>query len=288
MESSSFLGIELFMKNVEDHYAVGDIETRILDALHTAGLNTDEQLSPLDLASLDHFHTGGFPSSLRMQEMAKICADDRVLDLGAGLAGPARMLAALPGCYVDCIDLSPDYCAGAELLNRLTGLDDKVSVHLGSALDLPFPDNSFDVVWMQNVGMNIENKNRFYSEINRVLKSGGRFVFQEMAAGKSSISKFPLPWATERGDNFLISADEMHAILAEAGFDVDTFEDASLSQLVTTPANNATAGNSPPVTPQIQLSMSTYVDNLAEKAENAQRSLKDGEIQFVRAVFRAK
>jgi hypothetical protein len=52
--------------------------------------------------------------------------------------------------------MSPDYCAGAALLNRLTGLEDRVKVHQGSALNLPFPDDSFDVVWMQNVGMNIE------------------------------------------------------------------------------------------------------------------------------------
>ncbi|MGE5303281.1 MAG: class I SAM-dependent methyltransferase [Alphaproteobacteria bacterium] len=49
------------------------------------------------------------------------------------------------GCRVDCIDMSSDYCAGAALLNRLTGLEDRVKVHQGSALDLPFPDDSFDI-----------------------------------------------------------------------------------------------------------------------------------------------
>ncbi|MDH5218781.1 MAG: methyltransferase domain-containing protein, partial [Gammaproteobacteria bacterium] len=267
------------MKSLEEHYSVSDIETRILDALRTAGLNTEQRLSPQQLAALDHFHTGGFPSSLRLQEMANVQADDRVLDLGAGLAGPARMLAASPGCRVDCVDLSPDYCVGAKLLNRLTGLEDKVSVHVGSALDLPFPDDSFDVVWMQNVGMNIENKKQFYSEINRVLKSGGRFAFQEMAAGDAAISKFPLPWATESSDNFLISADEMHSILGELGFDVEVFEDASHTQLGSTPSSSTsnTASIAPPVAAQAQLSLSTYVDDLGLKAENAQRSLQDGE-----------
>lgn len=271
------------MNSLDEHYSVHDIETRILDALRDAGLNTDQRLSPEELASLDHFHTGGFPSSLRLQEMAQIKADDRVLDLGAGLAGPARMLAASPGCRVDCIDLSPDYCVGAELLNRLTCLDDKVSVHVGSALDLPFPDDSFDVVWMQNVGMNIEDKKTFYSEINRVLNSGGRFVFQEMAAGESATSYFPLPWATEPNDNCLISSEEMHSILGETGFHVESFEDASHTQL-----GNAPASSTPSVATQVQLSLSTYVDDLGQKAENAQRSLEQGEIQFVRAVFRAR
>jgi ubiquinone/menaquinone biosynthesis C-methylase UbiE len=67
---------------------------------------------------------------------------------------------------------------------------------VGSALDLPFPADSFDVVWMQNVGMNIPDKRKLYAEIYRVLKPGGRYAFQEMAAGKAATAYFPLPWAT--------------------------------------------------------------------------------------------
>ena len=58
---------------------------------------------------------------------------------------------------------------------------------------------------MQNVGMNIADKRKLYGEIARVLKPGGRFAFQEMAAGKVPTSYFPLPWATEPADNFLVS-----------------------------------------------------------------------------------
>ena len=127
----------------------------------------------------------------------------------AGLAAPARMLASALGCRVDCLEMSPDFCAGAALLNRLTGLDDRIEVHRGSALDLPFPEDSFDVVWMQNVGMNIADKRKLYAEIYRVLKPDGRYAFQEMAAGRVATSYYPLPWATDPADNFLVSAEEM-------------------------------------------------------------------------------
>lgn len=137
------------------------------------------------------------------------------------------MLAPSPGCRVGCLELSPDYCAGAILLNRLTGLDDQIEVHKGSALDLPFPDDSFDAVWMQNVGMNISDKRKLYAELYRVLKPGGRFAFQEMTAGEEATSYFPLPWATDPADNFLISAEEMHTLLGESGFIAECFEDAS-------------------------------------------------------------
>jgi sarcosine/dimethylglycine N-methyltransferase len=270
------------MKGFGSHYSVSDIESRILAALREAGLDLEQRLSPVDLGALDHFHTGGFPASLILQELAQISPSDRVLDLGAGLAGPARMLAASPGCRVDCIDLSPDYCAGAALLNRLTGLDHLIDVHEGSALELPFADDTFDVVWMQNVGMNIEDKQKFYAEIHRVLKPNGRFAFQEMTAGDSETSYFPLPWANEACDNFLMTAEDMDSVLGETGFIAEYFEDVSDSQL-----NPSSSSSSAPTT-QVQLSLSVYVDNLATKGGNATRSLQEGQIRFHRGVFRTK
>jgi sarcosine/dimethylglycine N-methyltransferase len=111
------------MSGLEAHYSARDIEQRILTGLRAAGLNPEQRLSPQDLGSLDHFHTGGLAASLELMELAQIRAGDRVLDVGAGLAGCARLIASANGCRVDCIEMSPDYCAGAALLNRLTGLD---------------------------------------------------------------------------------------------------------------------------------------------------------------------
>jgi SAM-dependent methyltransferase len=270
------------MADVEEHYSAQDIERRILAALRAAGLNPGQRLSPVELGALDHFHTGGFRASLALKELAQIQAEDRVLDLGAGLAGPARMLAASPGCHVDCIELSADYCTGAQLLNRLTGLEDLVTIHRGSALALPFADESFDVVWMQNVGMNIADKQTLYEEIHRVLKRNGRFAFQEMAAGEGAVTCFPLPWATGPADNLLVSIAEMRTLLTQCGFVATYFEDVSDAPLPTP------ASGTPESIPQAPLSLSVYVDDLAQKAENATRSLREGRIRLVRGVFRAQ
>ncbi|MBK9115876.1 MAG: class I SAM-dependent methyltransferase [Betaproteobacteria bacterium] len=264
------------MAGLDTHYSARDIETRILAAIRAAGLDPAQCLSPEDLAPLDHFHTGGMRASRELQALARIRAEDRVLDIGAGLAGPARMLAAELGCRVDCIDLSADFCVGAALLNRLTGLDDLIRVHRGSALDLPFPDHAFDVVWMQNVGMNIEDKRGLYAELRRVLQPGGRFAFQEMAAGAAATSRFPLPWATDPADSFLVSVDAMRAMLADGGFVAECFDDTSDAHLGRTGADAAPNA----------LTLGVFVDNLAQKAANARRSLQEGEIRLVRGVFR--
>jgi sarcosine/dimethylglycine N-methyltransferase len=265
------------MAGPEAHYAARDIEARILSAIRAAGMNPDQRLSPEALGALDHFHTGGLRASRELLELVQIRAGDRVLDIGAGLAGPARMLAASVGCRVDCLELSPDYCTGAALLNRLTGLDERIGVHEGSALDMPFADDSFDVVWMQNVGMNIADKRRLYREIHRVLKPGGRYAFQEMAAGKTATSYFPLPWASDPGDSFLVPADEMRALLSESGFIAEAFEDTSDAHLGRTTAD---------VAPNA-LTLGVYVDNLAQKAGNARRSLQEGQVRLVRGVYQA-
>jgi sarcosine/dimethylglycine N-methyltransferase len=268
------------MSSLQTHYSARDIKARILAGIRAAGLNPEQRLSPDELAALDHFHTGGLRASRELLEVAQIRAEHRVLDIGAGLAGSARLLASAIGCRVDCIEMSPDYCTGAVLLNRLTGLEDRIKVHEGSALDLPFPDGSFDVVWMQNVGMNIADKRTLYGEISRVLKSGGRYAFQEMAAGNVATSYFPLPWASEPADNFLVSADEMQSLLDECGLIAELFEDTSDVHLSRTTANATPAAAG-------QLGLAVFVDNLAQKAGNARRSLEEGQVRLVRGVFRA-
>ena len=269
------------MAGLETHYSARDIEARILAAIRAAGLDPEQRLSPEALGALDHFHTGGLRASRELQELAQIRAEDRVLDIGAGLAGPARLLGSALGCRVDCLELSSDFCAGAVLLNRLTGLDDRIKVHEGSALDLPFPEDSFDVAWMQNVGMNIADKRKLYGEIYRVLKPGGRYAFQEMAAGEAATSYFPLPWATDPADNFLVTAEEMRSVLGETGFIAELFEDTSDVHL------SRTAANATPAAPG-QLGLAVFVDNLAQKASNARRSLEEGQVRLVRGIFRVK
>jgi ubiquinone/menaquinone biosynthesis C-methylase UbiE len=233
------------MSGLKTHYAAFDIEARILAGIRAAGLNPEQRLSAEELGALDHFHTGGLRASHELLAITPIEAGDRVIDVGAGLAGSARMLASQIGCRVECIEMSADYCIGARLLNRLTGLEDRIKVHEGSALDLPFVESSFDVAWMQNVGMNIADKQTLYAEIARVLKPGGLFAFQEMAAGTAT----------------------------------ELFEDTSNTHL------SRTSAHANPAAPG-QLGLAVFVNNLAEKAANARRSLEEGQVRLVRGVCR--
>jgi sarcosine/dimethylglycine N-methyltransferase len=265
------------LANLQTHYSASGIEERILAAVRAAGLDPERGVAPEDLGALDHFHTGGRRATLELLDLVPVGADDRVLDLGAGLGGPARLLASARGCRVVCLEPSADYCAGARLLNRLTRLDHLIEVHEGSAPDLPFSDASFDVVWVQNVGMNVADKHGFRAAIRRVLKTGGRYAFQEMAAGDAGAPHFPVPWATEPADSFLVPAADLRTGLEESGFVAEVFEDTSAAELGRPSAGAA----------QGPLTFAVFVDNIGEKARNSRRSLEEGRIRVVRGVFRA-
>jgi hypothetical protein len=72
----------------------------------------------------------------------------------------------------------------------------------------------------------------------------------------------------------------MRSILSECGFIVEVFEDTSDAHL------SATIANATPARPG-QLSLAVFVDDLAQKAGNARRSLEEGQVRLVRGVFRA-
>ena len=130
--------------------------------------------------------------------------------------------------------------------------------------------------------MNIGNQQRLYEEICRVLKPGGRFALQEMVAGDTAATYVPLPWATHPADNSLVAAAETSAALSLCGFEQMYFADVSEEPLP------PPAGGTAEAVAQAPLSLSVYVDDLALKADNAARSLRERQIRLFRGVFRVK
>ncbi len=208
------------------HYAPSNIDAAISAAL--AALNKDDgPLSIEELAGLDQFHTGGIQSTRALAQRAAITASDRVLDVSGGLGGPARLLAHEIGCHVTVVDLTEAYCRVGEQLTAQANLTDRVQFQQGDALDLPFEDGSFDVVWTQHSSMNIPDKARLYAQIHRVLRPGGRLALHEVTIGSGEAIHFPALWAHSEAMNFLVSPDVLRATLTRAGFRELAWNDAS-------------------------------------------------------------
>ena len=177
---------------VRDHYGTTSLVQRIDEALHRAGL-ADGIIGWADLAPLDQFHVRGLGATRELAEALGIDAGAHVLDVGCGLGGPARLLAATYGCQVTGIDLSQPFIDAARMLTERSGLADRVTFLQADALDLPFADAFFDHVWTQHVGMNIADRAGLYAAIYRLLKPGGRLAIYDVVAGDGGRRFTPCP-----------------------------------------------------------------------------------------------
>ena len=217
-------------QTVADHYRTGHLAETILAALKAAGKDIN-RLTIDDLAPVDEFHTGGRNATARLAQMAEAKSGQRVLDVGCGIGGPSRYLASTFGCEVAGIDLTAEYIEVAAMLAQRVGLSGKVSYRQGDALDLPFPDEAFDLVWSQNAAMNIENRERLYEEMRRVLEKSGRLAMQDVAGGPGGEPYFPAPWAREASISFLRTPEETRALLERSGFRVLHWHDSTAEAL---------------------------------------------------------
>jgi len=130
------------LNSVRDHYRATGLTERLKSALSALGTE-DQRLSPQQLAALDQFHTRGLAATTEFARLAGITADMSVLDVGSGIGGPARFIAAACGCRVTGIDLSEPFVDAARYLTERTGQSGQVSFHVADALQLPFDDGRF-------------------------------------------------------------------------------------------------------------------------------------------------
>lgn len=212
------------------HYAKLEPAEVILAHLRRQGIDLS-RLTQAELAQYDEFHIGGARSTRGLAALAALQPGQRVLDVGSGVGGPARLLAAEFGCRVTGLDLTATFHRDAQRLTALVGLQDRVDFRLGSALAMPFADASFDVVWLQHCTMNIAEKQRLLAEGRRVLVPGGTLALHEVFAGPVQPIHFPVPWAARPTESGLISQGEVRDLAARAGFVEATWRDTTAEAL---------------------------------------------------------
>lgn len=208
---------------VRQHYGGAELEEVILRGVREAGIDTD-QLTVDDLAPVDQLHAGFLPATRYLLEQLALRAETRLLDVGCGIGGPARVAAALHSCPVVGIDLSPDFVRVAQSLTERVGLSALVEHHVAAGGELDLEDASFDRAMMIHVGMNIPEKRPVFAEVRRVLRPGAMFgLFEQMRSHEGTLP-YPLPWAEDVDSSFVSSPEEYVRDLEAAGFVVERTE----------------------------------------------------------------
>jgi SAM-dependent methyltransferase len=252
----------------------------VLDALAESGRD-HERIEIDDLAGIDEFHALGRSATMALAELAGVAPGTDVVDVGAGLGGPARFLAARLGAHVTAVEPVARFRDACVELNRRAGLADAIRTLEGSATQLPLEDASVDVAWMQAVAISVADKPAMAAELRRVLRPDGRLAFFDTFARSDGELHFPLPWADGPDHSFVVPAGELRSVFAAAGFEPVVWNEqegalAEIGQRSFTPTVDPT-----------RVGLTRLMPDYEERMTNVGRNIGDGRLGLLLAVLRA-
>ncbi|MCZ4693615.1 class I SAM-dependent methyltransferase [Ancylomarina euxinus] len=244
----------------------------ILDAIEKMGISKTD-IARKHTSAYDEFHVRGRAVSEELFFQIELINDSQVLDLGCGLGGTCRMLAEKYDCMVHGIDYSEQHISTAKSLSKLTGFEAKTEFIQADATQMPYSSDHFDLVITQHVQMCIADKDKLYSEVERVLKKGGHFIYYDVLKKSDEAPTFPQPWVDNKVYSFLISSHELENKLCSLGFKKIASEDQSQKGLNFLTNFLTQAEEKPAILTGQKILMG---DNSIEKITNLYQALKDG------------
>jgi arsenite methyltransferase len=128
---------------------------------------------------LEILHPGGIEITDEMTRICEIGDGNKVLDIGSGKGVTACYLAQKYECEVVGVDLSDRMIESAKEMSKENGLNDRVSFRRADALNLPFEDESFDIVLAECTTVLLDKEIAF-SEFLRVTRPRGYIGDLEM------------------------------------------------------------------------------------------------------------
>jgi 27-O-demethylrifamycin SV methyltransferase len=166
----------------------------------------------------------------KLSGMLSIKPGDRLLDLGCGIGEPAIRLATKHDIEVVGVSISKRQIERANERAEAAGLSDRLSFQLADAMDLPFPDESFDIVWAMESMHHMPDRWHVLRHAARVLRPGGRLAIADFLLIQGTDGKEPdaaRVHEASKGVLTVVGLDEYLSHIREAGLVPDATEDVS-------------------------------------------------------------
>lgn len=186
-------------------------------------LRQDPDQTLRSLKTFDQLHPGGSRATRDLLDRVGPLRGKFVADIGAGLGGPARMLAER-GANVIAIDRDPDLATMLTVIHRHLGAP--IQTILADARHLPLPTESIDTALAQCVTMTIPDPDEFWAEMARLMKPGGMLLLADIGTGEGAPLR-PVPWAPDGEKDYLITESSWRQVLHKTGFRIAWMEDRS-------------------------------------------------------------
>ena len=180
---------------------------------------TTNRTTPEELQYIDQYHAGGSDAVARVLDTLSLSPSDFVLDIGSGLGGPARQVAATSGCRVTGVDITLAYVEAACELTKRCGLSDRVRFVHSDIADFA-SERQFDAGFTMHVQMNVAEKREWFAEIATRLAPGARFAVWEVCRTSETELSWPLPWSIDGSDSYVATSDDLRDAILDAGFEV--------------------------------------------------------------------
>ncbi len=154
---------------------------RVARGLAAAGIGPTDPVAPEQLFALDQWHYHGIDAIRAAADRLALGSASRVLDIGAGIGGPARYLAHTTGCHVTALEIQPELNAIAVDLTRRSGLGGRVTHICEDALTYQLHDASFDAVVSWLAILHIPDRRRLCIRLARALRAGGGCYIEDLS-----------------------------------------------------------------------------------------------------------
>ena len=273
--------MDSYAESINEHYGKPGLLERMYTFLAGEGKDVNT-LTCDDLTAFDEFHIGGRGETRNLARLVNVHEGVEILDVGSGVGGPARTLAGEFAARVTGLDITEEFCRVARELTERVGLSDNITFHQGSAMEMPFDDERFDVVWTQFAAMNINDRHALYREMFRVLRPGGSLAIHEVMGASDKPMKFPVLWAADPSISFVKPARWVRNELAATGFREKLWNDLTESSIRWFEEMKGSDQGARSRKARKTLSGS---ENFSESARNVMQNLKDGAINVVQTIW---